>query len=107
MQIEKGYEYGFIQKKILQQIERIDAGRIFTFRDLSFETEKTANVAVLLSEQSRKGVLVRVEKGAYYRPKKSVLGLGKLPVYQDEQFRYLTENWTAISRGLTSITKWG
>ena len=79
------------RKEILGQIERIDTGRIFTFRDLSFETEKTANVAVLLSEQSRKGVLVRVEKGAYYRPKKSVLGLGKLPVYQDEQFRYLTE----------------
>ena len=66
------------RKEILGQIERIDTGRIFTFRDLSFETEKTANVAVLLSEQSRKGVLVRVEKGAYYRPKKSVLGLGKL-----------------------------
>ena len=77
------------RKEILGQIERIDAGRIFTFRDLSFDTEKTANVAVLLSEQSRKGVLVRIEKGAYYRPKKSVLGLGKLPVYQDEQFRYL------------------
>ena len=59
------------RKEILGQIERIDTGRIFTFRDLSFETEKTANVAVLLSEQSRKGVLVRVEKGAYYRPKKS------------------------------------
>ena len=79
------------RKEILGQIERIDTGRIFTFRDLSFETEKTANVAVLLSEQSRKGVLLLVEKGAYYRPKKSVLGLGKLPVYQDEQFRYLTE----------------
>ena len=50
------------RKEILGQIERIDTGRIFTFRDLSFETEKTANVAVLLSEQSRKGVLVRVEK---------------------------------------------
>ena len=49
------------RKEILGQIERIDTGRIFTFRDLSFETEKTANVAVLLSEQSRKGVLVRVE----------------------------------------------
>ena len=47
------------RKEILEQIERIDTGRIFTFRDLSFETEKTANVAVLLSEQSRKGVLVR------------------------------------------------
>ena len=78
------------RKEILGQIERIDAGRIFTFRDLSFDAEKTANVAVLLSEQSRKGLLVRIEKGAYYRPKKSVLGLGKLPVYQDEQFRYLT-----------------
>ena len=43
------------RKEILGQIERIDAGRIFTFRDLSFDTEKTANVAVLLSEQSRKG----------------------------------------------------
>ena len=63
------------RKEILGQIERIDAGRIFTFRDLSFDAEKTANVAVLLSEQSRKGLLVRIEKGAYYRPKKSVLGL--------------------------------
>ena len=90
------------RKKILQQIERIDAGRIFTFRDLSFDTEKTANVAVLLSEQSRKGILVRVEKGAYYRPKKSVLGLGKLPVYQDEQFRYLTEKLYVYNKmGLT------
>ena len=34
------------RKEILGQIERIDTGRIFTFRDLSFETEKTANVAV-------------------------------------------------------------
>ena len=87
------------RKEILGQIERIDTGRIFTFRDLSFETEKTANVAVLLSEQSRKGILVRVEKGAYFRPKKSVLGLGKLPVYQDEQFRYLTEKLNGYITG--------
>ena len=29
------------RKEILGQIERIDTGRIFRFRDLSFETEKT------------------------------------------------------------------
>ena len=64
MQIETKYiNMASFRKEILGQIERIDTGRIFTFRDLSFETEKTANVAVLLSEQSRKGVLVRVEKG--------------------------------------------
>ena len=79
------------RKNILRQIEQIDAGRIFTFRELSFDLGKTANVAVLLSELNRKGMLVRVEKGAYYRPRKSALGLGNLPVYQDEQFRYLTE----------------
>lgn len=95
------------RKEILGQIERIDAGRIFTFRDLSFDTEKTANVAVLLSEQSRKGKLVRVEKGAYYRPKKSVLGLGKLPVYQDEQFRYLTEKLNGYITGAYIYNKMG
>ena len=60
------------RKNILQQIECIATGRIFTFRDLSFDNDKTANVAVLLSEQSKKGILVRVEKGAYYRPRKSI-----------------------------------
>lgn len=67
------------RKDILQQIERIDAGRIFTFRDLSFDAEKTANVAVLLSEQSRKGILVRIEKGAYYRPKNLCWDLESCP----------------------------
>ena len=51
------------RKNILQQIENIATGRIFTFRDLSFDNDKTANVAVLLSEQSKKGILV---KGSNY-----------------------------------------
>lgn len=95
------------RKEILDQIERMDTGRIFTFRDLSFSTEKTANVAVLLSEQSRKGFLIRIEKGAYYRPKKSILGLGKLPVYQDEQFRYLTEKLNGYVTGPYVYNKMG
>ncbi len=95
------------RKEMLGQIERMDTGRIFTFRDLSFETGKTANVAVLLSEQSRKGMLVRVEKGAYYRPRKSVLGLGGLPVYQDEQFRYLTEKLNGYVTGAYIYNKMG
>lgn len=69
--------------------------------------KKTANVAVLLSEQSRKGVLVRIEKGAYYRPRKSALGLGKLPVYQDEQFRYLTKKLNGYITGAYIYNKMG
>lgn len=95
------------RKEIIRQIEEIDYGRIFTFRDLSFERDKTANVAVLLSEQNRKGMLVRVGKGTYYRPKKSVLGLGKLPLYQDEQFRYLTKKLNGYITGAYIYNKMG
>ena len=95
------------RKNILRQIEQIDAGRIFTFRELSFDLGKTANVAVLLSELSRKGMLVRVEKGAYYRPRKSALGLGNLPVYQDEEFRYLTEKLGGYITGAYIYNKMG
>ena len=94
------------RREILQQIERIDTGRIFTFRDLSFPNDKLANVAVLLSEQNKKGVLVRVEKGAYFRPRKSALGLGSLPVYQDEQFDTLPKSWMDISLEHTYTIRW-
>ena len=79
------------RKKILRQIERIERGRIFTFRDLKFSPDKAHNVAVLLSELSKKTVVKRIDKGAYYRPKESVLGLGPVPVYQDEILRYLNK----------------
>lgn len=95
------------RKEILGQIERIEEGRIFTSHDLLFDVGKTANVAVLLSEQSRKGLLVRVEKGAYYRPKESKLGLGKLPVYQDEQFRYLSAKLGGYLSGAYIYNKMG
>lgn len=95
------------RREILQQIERMDTGRIFTFRDLAFPNDKLANVAVLLSEQSKKGVLVRIEKGAYFRPRKSALGLGALPVYQDEQFRYITQKLDGYITGAYIYNKMG
>jgi len=75
---------------IINQIEIIPEGKIFTFSNLDFPMEKFANVAVILSDLSKAKKVVRVEKGAYYRPKQSSLGLGVLPVYQDEQLNYLT-----------------
>ncbi len=95
------------RKEMLNQIQGIETGRIFTFRDLSFDTEKSVNVAVLLSELCRKGTLVRIEKGAYYRPKTSALGLGMLPVYEDEQFRYLTAKLHGYITGVYVYNKMG
>ena len=78
------------KSNIIKQIELIPEGKIFTFADLDFPIEKFANVAVIISMLSKEKTLVRVGKGAYYRPKQSSLGLGVLPVYQDEQLGYLT-----------------
>ena len=95
------------RKELLRQIEHMTPGSIFTFRDLSYDVAKTAYVAVLLSEQSKKGVLVRVEKGAYVRPRQSTLGLGALPVYQDEQIRYLTHKLNGYMTGTYIYNKMG
>ncbi|SFK78025.1 hypothetical protein SAMN05216357_10615 [Porphyromonadaceae bacterium KH3CP3RA] len=75
---------------IIKQIDTIPEGKIFTFIDLDYPIEKSANVAVILSGLAKGEKLVRVEKGAYYRPKQSSLGLGILPIYQNEQLSYLT-----------------
>ena len=48
-----------------------------------------------------------IEKGVYYRPRKSVLGLGKLPIYQDEQFRYLTQKLNGYITGAYVYNKMG
>jgi hypothetical protein len=75
---------------IQRQIDLIPEGKIFTFKDLVFPMSKFSNVAVILSGLTQKNKLVRIEKGAYYKPRQSSLGLGYLPVYQDEQLNYLT-----------------
>lgn len=92
---------------IIEQINNMESGKIFTFKDLAFPHEKFANVSVILSEKSKKGELVRIEKGAYYKPRKSTLGLGNLPVYQDEQLKYLTEKLNGYITGAYIYNKMG
>ena len=77
---------------IYSQIDNIPEGRIFTFGDLSFPQSKLANIAVILSNLTKEKKLARIEKGAYYKPRPSSLGLGALPVYQDEKLNYLTDH---------------
>jgi len=76
---------------IYKQIHSMSEGRIFTFDDLIFPFAKFAHVAVILSNLSKEKKLIRIEKGAYYKPKPSSLGLGYLPVYQEEKLNYLTK----------------
>jgi hypothetical protein len=84
---------------IQRQLDEIPEGKIFTFKDLTFPMSKFANVAVVLSELSKANKLARIEKGAYYKPKQSSLGLGYLPVYQEEQLNYLTNKLNGYLTG--------
>ncbi|MDR1054483.1 MAG: DUF6088 family protein [Prevotellaceae bacterium] len=93
------------KSNILKKIEAIPEGKIFTFGDISFPVTKFANVAVILSNLTKENKLVRVERGAYYRPKLSNLGLGFLPVYQDEQFLYLTNKLNGYLTGMYIYNK--
>ena len=76
---------------IHRQIDNIPEGKIFTFGDLVFPMPKFGHVAVILSNLTKEKKIVRIEKGAYYKPKPSSLGLGNLPVYQEEKINYLTK----------------
>ncbi|MDR2651593.1 MAG: DUF6088 family protein [Prevotellaceae bacterium] len=84
---------------IQKQIELIPEGKIFTFDDLVFPLSKVANVAVILSGLFKENKLARIERGAYYKPKQSSLGLGYLPVYQEEQLKYLTKKLNGYLTG--------
>ena len=76
---------------IQKQIDMIPEGKIFTFDNLAFPISKFSNVAVVLSNLAKEKKLVRIERGAYYKPKLSSLGLGYLPIYQEEKLNYLTK----------------
>ena len=88
-----------LRKDILNQIEIIDVGRIFTSHSLSFDACKIANVNVLLSELVKKGHLKRIGRGAYYKFEMSKYGLGPKPVYEAEKIRYLSFKFGGYASG--------
>ncbi len=64
---------GTISKGIARKIERGGADRLWTYRD--FRPFPESAVAAALSRLQKKGVLVRVRKGVYYRPRASRFGM--------------------------------
>lgn len=96
-----------LRNNIIGQIEAINEGQIFTSHDLIYPIDKLANVCVILSELTFKQKLNRIAKGAYYKPKKSLLGLGSLPIYQEEQLNFLTKKLDGYLSGSYIYNKMG
>jgi len=77
------------RQQIIEQVEKIRKGRIFTAKDLTFDASMATYVNKLLSELVKKDKIKRIEKGAYYRFGMMKYGLGPKPIYQEEKIRYI------------------
>jgi len=87
------------RKNIIRQIEQIEEGKLFTFKSLNFAPQKRANVAVILSEMTKKGAITRVEKGTYFRPKPSLLGLKHRPLAHQEKLDFISNELNGYITG--------
>ena len=61
-----------IAKHIRAQIDKGSSGQLWTYKD--FHNLPVIPVAKALSRLAKQGVLLRVRKGIYFKPKKTVLG---------------------------------
>lgn len=87
------------RRDIIRQVELIERGKLFTSKNLYFAPQKKANVAVVLSELTKKGNIVRVEKGVYFRPKPSLVGLKYRPLEHQEKLDFISKRLNGYITG--------
>lgn len=95
------------RKQIISQVQAIPEGKIFTYRDLAFSPSKRGHVAVILAELKKKGIVEKAEKGAFYRPLLSRLGLGKRALAEDEKLDYLSRKYQGYITGYDIYNQMG
>ena len=84
-------------------IEKMDNGKLFSYNDI--QSEKKSVVAIELSRLSKKGILKRLSKGKYYKPKKGYFG--EIPISDNEVLKsYLNMPNTYIT-GLKAFNEMG
>ena len=96
-----------LKKNIIHQIADIEIGRVFTYKDLIFPPEKFGSVIHILFKNCCSGELVRIGRGAFYKPKESSLGLGLLPLDEDELLKYLSNKLNGYVTGLFAYNSMG
>lgn len=66
-----------ISKKIEDRINLIADGTVFSIEDLGLPNDWWENIRVKLSRMVGKGLIQKLSKGRFYKPKKSVFGMLK------------------------------
>ena len=63
-----------IAKKIEEQIENIEAGKTFTYKDFNIKKEEYSAASKSIERLIKKEIIKRISTGIFYKPKKTVFG---------------------------------
>ena len=100
-----------VASEIRNKIDSFQTGHVFTMADFALEPSNEQALAKLLSRMVASGEIVRVSKGKYYKPKKTVFGVMR-PAYEelvkdllmkgDEFVGYISGGTAFSAMGLTT-----
>ena len=90
----------FIEDKILS----IEPAKVFTIEDLEFPREWWENVRVKLGRMVKSGLIEKIGRGKYYKPKESVFG--NIGPNQSEIVKDLMFDNGVLSGYITGYTVW-
>lgn len=99
-------KYYMLQSKIIEQtVNSFRTDYVFTYRDLGLPPEFSANVIRKLNRMADMGVIQRLSKGRFYKPKQTMFG--NLKPSQQEVVKDLLEKEGKIVGYLTGVSIFG
>jgi len=99
-------KYCMLQSKTIEQIvNSFRTDYVFTYRDLGLPPESSANVIRKLNRMADMGVIQRLSKGRFYKPKQTMFG--SLKPSQQEVVKDLLEKDGNIVGYLTGVSIFG
>ena len=97
-----------ITNVLMERIDAIDPGTIFTYNDLKISSENRALIIATLGRLAAKGIIRRFAKGKYYKPKQGLFGEVSLMESQMlESFLKENGNWVGYVTGARAYNSIG
>ena len=84
-------------------IEKMDSGKLFSYDDI--DSEKKSVVAIELSRLSKQGIVKRLSKGKYYKPKQGYFG--EIPISDNEVLKSYLDIPNTYITGLKAFNEIG
>ncbi len=94
-----------VSSYIQRKIERTESGTIIQMNDFNVPADKRMAMAKELSRLAKKGTIARLEKGKYYKPRKTLFG--NLKPSEDEVLKSILKSSNGYIGGATSFNQLG